>query len=83
MGKRYEYTTNTQIKNKIRQLFLQSRERTKCLKSGKCAECEVEGVKFEVHHPRGINWNNVISVIREEVLTDDLVLLCKDCHRRK
>ena len=40
---------------------------------------------LEVHHKKGIDWNEVVDLIREKVLQtpDDLTVLCKKCHKLK
>jgi len=78
VGKRLPYTPNRQIKKAMGRLFLRSRERARCLKDAGCAKCG--NPKPQAHHIRGINWARIIEVIREELLTDDLEPLCKDCH---
>ena len=77
-------TTNTQIKRALGKLFLYSRERKRCLHKG--AVCSAEGcssqVKLEAHHTRRVNWQRIYAVIREELLNDHMVPMCKECHAK-
>ena len=79
MGKRLPYTPNSRIKAALRQLFLRSRERAKCLKDAKytckcgAKQSRAKGkeVYVEVHHKEGIcNWAELYSVVREYLLCD-------------
>ena len=80
MGKKVSYTPNNRIRSSLYRLFLTSRERNRCMKKGvvcvKCGSTE----QLQSHHIRGIDWDRIINVIREELLTDDIEPLCKDCH---
>ena len=94
MGKRLEYTPNSQIKSALRRLFLRSRERAATLKRDKytCCECGVKQskakgreVSVECHHFLGVeNWGEVYSVVREFLLCDPekMQTLCKACHKK-
>lgn len=82
MAKKQLRTPNTQIRNAIRQLFLRSRERARCLKGAVCSGCGNEE-NNQAHHINGINWERIFAVIREEILTDNLAPLCKECHDKK
>ncbi len=79
MGKKQRRTTNTQIRNALRRLFLYSRERRRCLKGAVCLTCGSDE-KLEPHHLELIDWKKIFTVIREELLTDDMVPICKKCH---
>jgi 5-methylcytosine-specific restriction endonuclease McrA len=78
MGKKQPNTTNTQIRNVLRRLFLYSRERRRCLKGAICP-CGSK-IKLEAHHLKPIDWDRVFAVLRDEILTDNLTPLCKKCH---
>lgn len=87
-------TPKGKIVSNLRSLWLRSRERGSALKSAD-RSCEVCGVKasvakgreqkIEVHHKEGIlNWDEIVSLIREQLLCDpsDLQCLCPECHKR-
>ena len=88
----YQRTSRSRIKGMLRQMFLRSCERNECLKRDgyTCQLCKRKQttkkgreIKVEVHHKRGIDvWNNIISLIQEQLLcdVDDLQTLCRDCH---
>ena len=93
MGKRLLYTPTSQIKNHLRKMWLQSRERNLAVKRehNTCQRCGAKGsvakgreVKIEVHHREGIaNWEAVVDAIRQHILTDPdgLEVLCRECHK--
>jgi len=71
-------------------LFLRSRERAKAMKDHDytCAACgarqsRAKGneVFVEVHHSKGIDWSGLIDLIRERLLSGELVVLCSSCHK--
>ena len=89
-------TPNSRIKSALRQLWLRSRERGEAIKRDEytCQKCDrkqhiEDGVKVdkvEVHHKEGIlNWDKVISAIREGLLVnpEHLETLCKECHKKE
>ena len=92
MGKKLPYTPNSKIKNHLRKMWLQSRERSQALKRDNytCQSCKrkqskAKGKEFsvEVHHINGhINWEDIILYVREHLLVDpnDLTTLCPQCH---
>lgn len=93
MGKKLEYTPNSQIKSALRQLWLRSRERSTAIKRDKytCRKCGKKQSKakgkevfVQVHHKNnGIeNWNEIYAVIRKNLLCDpaDLITYCNECH---
>jgi 5-methylcytosine-specific restriction endonuclease McrA len=89
MGKKLPYTPKSRIASWIRRGWTQSRERAKIIKEANytCNQCgrkqsRAKGkiVKIEVHHIDKINWENVIRIIREEVLDKPQEVLCKECH---
>lgn len=92
MGKKLEYTPNSQIKSALRQLWLRSRERSTAIKRDKytCRKCNVKQSKakgkevfVQVHHKKGIcNWEEIYAVIRKNLLChpDDLITHCEKCH---
>lgn len=85
-------TKKTHIVRMLRQLWLRSAERAEALKRDKysCQRCGVKQSrkkgkeqKVQVHHLGGIgNWDEVIEVIRKEILCDpeNLRTLCPNCH---
>ncbi len=88
-------TPKTQIVSKLRQLWLRSRERAQALKDAdySCHKCGVKQSKAKgreqkvvVHHKEGVlNWDKIIELIREQLLTDPtkLEVLCPECHRQE
>jgi len=52
------------------------------LKDAVCSECGGEK-NIEPHHPTPINWERIFTVIREEILTDDMIPMCKECHKKE
>jgi len=76
----------------LRQMFLRSCERNQCLQRDKytCQLCNKKQTmkkgqefKVECHHIMGIDvWDNIISLIQEQLLcdVDELQTLCRDCH---
>ena len=73
-------TPNNAIRKKLYQLFLYSRERAFFMKNKNCEKCG-STVKMQCHHDDGINWDKIITVIREELLNaEKFRALCKDCH---
>ena len=94
MGKRLEYTPNSQIKSALRRLFLRSRERASRLKMDgyTCQRCGVKqsrkkgaAVKVEVHHVENINWLDIIAYIRKTLLVDPekMTTRCIPCHKKE
>jgi hypothetical protein len=90
MGKKLPYTPASKIAGWIRRGWTQSRERAKIVKEANytCVRCKrkqsrAKGkvVKIEVHHIDRINWENVIRIVREEVLDKPQEVLCKECHK--
>lgn len=88
-------TPQSQIKNGLRRVFMQSRERAAALKRSKhsCEQCGVKQTKpkdkekwvtVEVHHKKGLNWPKLIRLIREYLLcpAEDMEVLCKECHEK-
>lgn len=92
MGKRLPTTPRSRVRQALRQLWLRSRERAKCLKNheNKCAKCGIKAsvakgreVKLQVHHVDGIgNWEEVIDAIYKEILCapEKMLPLCEACH---
>lgn len=89
--KRRPITPNSQIKNVLRKMWLQSRERAAALKRD-LYTCQLCGVKqskakgkeviLNVHHKDGIDWDGIFDLIRSRLLQDQskLITLCKKCH---
>lgn len=84
-------TPASQIRSALRQLWLRSRERGQAVKDQKntCCECGRKGsaakgreVRINVHHTDGIRWDNLIQLIREQLLQtpDKYVCMCEECH---
>jgi hypothetical protein len=82
-------TPRSRIKAALRQLWLRSRERAKCLKDAdyRCTECNVKQsmargreVKLEVHHLTEIQWKELIDLVYEMLLNAKQTPLCKPCH---
>ena len=89
MGKKLLTTPRSKIKQAIRRMWLQSRERSKCLKDAeyRCERCNVKQstakgkeVKLNVHHKNRIDWDGVVDLIIERVLAGELEALCIPCH---
>jgi predicted HNH restriction endonuclease len=87
----YNKTPNATIRGRINKLFLRSPERSEALKRDgySCQECGVKQSKkkgfeqkVQVHHIKGKVWDEVIKLIREEILCDPKFLktLCPSCH---
>jgi 5-methylcytosine-specific restriction endonuclease McrA len=87
-------TPRSKVKNAIRKLWLQSRERSFALKRDlySCQKCGIKQskakgreVKVEVHHKDGIDWDGVVDLIIERVLQtpEDHETLCKECHKEE
>lgn len=91
--KKLPHTPNSRIKSALRQLFLRSRERAKCLKDAeyRCAKCGTKQSRakgkecyVEVHHKHGIcNWEEIYKVVRKFLLCESSMMecLCKECHK--
>lgn len=87
-------TPRNQIIHAIRLLWLRSKERSTCLKEAHytCVSCgkkqstaKGKEQKVEVHHEKGIgNWDEIVRVIREQILVNpnQLKCLCPECHDR-
>lgn len=79
----------------LRQMFLRSKERNKCLQRDgyTCQSCfrkqttkKGQEFKVEVHHIKGIKiWDNIIELIQQELLCniDELQTLCRECHNKE
>jgi 5-methylcytosine-specific restriction endonuclease McrA len=92
VGKKLLYTPTSKIKNNLRKMWLQSRERNQAIRreANTCQRCGAKGsvakgreVAIEVHHLDGINWDGLIREIRLRLLVnpDNLEVLCKECHK--
>lgn len=90
-SRKLSYTPSSQIRSALRQLWLRSRERGQAVKDQKntCVECGRKGsvakgreVKINVHHKDGIRWDNLIQLIRDQLLQtpDKYVCMCEECH---
>jgi hypothetical protein len=94
MGKKTEYTPKSRVRNTLRQLFLRSRERAKCLKLSNysCVKCgkkqskrKGNEIKVQVHHLDGIVWDKMLNMVYETLLCspDKMICLCKECHDKE
>ena len=88
-------TPKSIIVHQLRLLWLHSRERAEAMKRAgySCESCHKKQSrkkgfeqKIEVHHKEGIlNWDDVINLIRENILCEPelLEVLCPECHEKK
>lgn len=88
-------TTRGMIRNRLRQLWMMSRERSTALKRSKycCEKCGVKQSvakgreqKIEVHHVCGrIDWEDLIDMYIDRVLETPggLMSLCPECHKKE
>jgi predicted HNH restriction endonuclease len=92
-SRRKPNTPRSRIKNTLRRLWLQSRERAAALKQYqyKCAECGIKQsmakgrvVKLQVHHNPAIGgkWEQIIDLIIKDILCSLQVPLCEECHKK-
>jgi len=90
-SRRLPNTPRSKIRAALRQLWLRSREHQAALKAAKycCARCGIKQskakgreVKVEVHHRRGIAWEEIIDLIAERLLQtpEDYEVQCERCH---
>ena len=91
MGNRKPNTPRSKIKNALRRLWMQSRERAAALKSTGycCSDCGVKQstakgreVKLEVHHEPQIDWTGLTQLIAERILESPQRPVCKECHKK-
>ena len=91
MKKKLNKTPRSRVIAALRRLWLRSRERAVALKrEGYCCEkcgkkqsvAKGKEVKLEVHHKEGIEWEQLIDLVFEQLLCnpEKLEVLCKDCH---
>ena len=84
-------TPKGRITSTLRQLWLRSAEREEELKRDRytCVSCGAKQSrakgkeqKVEVHHIQGIEWDEIVDLIYQEILcdVDKLQTLCPDCH---
>jgi len=83
------------IRNKLRMMWLHSRERAQALREQEysCQKCGVKQSKakgkeqkVEVHHKEGVcNWEEIIQLIYNQLLCtpDKLEVLCPICHKHE
>lgn len=94
MSTKLSTTPRSKVKIALRQLFMRSRERAAALKRENycCERCgvkksEAKGreVKIEVHHKKGIKWDEIVEFVFERILCDpsDLEVICKECHDKE
>jgi hypothetical protein len=92
-GRKVPYTPHSRVRASLRQLWLRSRERAAAVKreSNTCEICgkkgsvaKGRGVKIEVHHLEGIDWQKIEEYIYRHLLVnpDALQVLCKECHHK-
>ena len=90
-SRRKPNTPRSKIRAALRALWMRCRERQAALKAAKycCARCGIKQskakgreVKVEVHHKRGILWEEIIDLIAERLLQtpEDYEVLCERCH---
>jgi hypothetical protein len=74
-------TPKEHIVHAVRKMWLRSRERYAALKKAdnKCFNCGE--IPVEVHHCRPIDWERIDTVIREEILNTQLLVVCRECHK--
>ena len=89
---RKDMTTSTRssVRAGMRRMWLRSRERGTAMKLAKraCSCCGAKqivatpDVRLEVHHTKGIDWEDMIDMFFERVLQrpEDYTVLCKVCH---
>ena len=91
-GMKKPITPKSQIRSALRKLFLRSRERAAALKREKytCERCHAKQsrakgkeVYVECHHDVMIDWDGLIDLVRERVLSGPMTILCKDCHSKE
>lgn len=88
-------TPSSKIRNALRRLWLQSRERSQALKRDEYT-CQICGCKqsrakgreqsVEVHHKDGcIQWDYIEQAIRAGLLVEpsELITLCPRCHDKQ
>jgi len=92
MGKRLPYTPRSKVKSALRQLWLRGRERGNAVRRdcNTCVYCCRKGTKarnkervdIQVHHMRGIEWEELIDMVYKYLLVheDYLECVCTDCH---
>ena len=93
MGRRLPTTPRSKVKQALRRLSLQSRERSQALKNAGY-RCEICGVKqskakgkevyVETHHRSGgIPWERLIDLVFELLLVppEEWAILCEECHK--
>ena len=76
-------TPINKIKRPLGKIWLWSRERKECLRihGTNCVDC---GEPHDaVHHLKPINWNRIITAIKEEILNTNTIPLCKVCHSKR
>lgn len=94
MGKRKPNTPRSKIRQALRKLWLQSRERAAALKRDQytCQKCgkkqsKAKGreVKVEEHHLEPIEWEELIDMVADRLLVppDKLQTLCVECHDKE
>lgn len=91
MGRKLLHTPSSKIRSALRRLWLQSRERSQALKihDYRCACCGAKQSRrqghecyLDVHHIDGVEWHEVIELIRRYLLVkpERLQPLCEKCH---
>ena len=93
MGRRSFRTPRSHVRNALRRLYLQSRERAAACRAEDytCEGCHKKQsrakgreFKIEVHHRAGkIDWESLIDLVYDRLLVhpDQLEVLCKECHK--
>lgn len=91
MGRRLPHTPRSVIKSALHRLWMRSRERSAALRATgyHCAACRAKQsaakgreVRLDVHHLDGVEWDQIVELIRRHLLVDPerLLPLCHECH---
>lgn len=89
-----EKTKKAIIVSGLRNIWLRSKERSNRLKLDDytCKHCnrkqsKAKGQEFkvQVHHVNGIEWDELVQLLRDKLLQDEscLLTLCKECHKKE
>lgn len=82
-------TPRGRVKSVLRRLFFKSRERSAAIRreKGCCERCGAspkldKEVKIEVHHKKGVKWEQMLNMLYKELLCnpEELEVLCSKCH---
>lgn len=87
-------TPNNVIRSALRQLWMRSKERNQAIKNAnrQCVVCSARQsaakgreVKLNAHHTDGIDWADLIRLVRERLLMtpDAYTVVCERCHKQE